>query len=219
MNTELEKIYILDDIIPIDYQNFLLNYYSHFRGWDLCGLSPFTTYNLENNEFSYDLFDKDCPIHKQIEEDHQIVSRAFDASQNFFNNENYSVVLPILHYLQKHLSYSFLYEVFRIKANFQYQRSNKNSEKICPPHVDLEPVHENDYTLLYYFCDSDGDTIIFDKTYYDIPIKNINILKKITPKKGRCLLFPAKYFHSGNFPIHSKYRMVLNINFKMIDYL
>ena len=65
--------------------------------------------------------------------------------------------------------------------------------------------------MLYYVNDSDGDTILYDKTLDDIPYEinypeeycNLEIVHKITPKKGRILFFDGRYYHSPSTPTKS----------------
>ena len=52
--------------------------------------------------------------------------------------------------------------------------------KFDSPHIDFESPHT---VYLYYVIDADGDTLLF---------KNSKIIKKVTPKKGRLLIFNGK---------------------------
>ena len=65
--------------------------------------------------------------------------------------------------------------------------------------------------LLYYVNDSDGDTILYDKTIDDIPYTvdypdeycDLNISHRVTPKKGRVLVFDGRYYHAPSSPTKS----------------
>jgi len=57
------------------------------------------------------------------------------------------------------------------------------------PHVDLPFPHT---VVLYYVNDADGDTVIFDK--------DKNIVKRISPKRGRILMFDGTMYHGGGIP-------------------
>jgi hypothetical protein len=59
------------------------------------------------------------------------------------------------------------------------------------PHVDLPFQHT---VVLYYVNDADGDTVLFDD--------NNNIIKTVSPKKGRILMFDGNIKHSGGIPKH-----------------
>ena len=75
-------------------------------------------------------------------------------------------------------------------------------------HVNRDVPH---LVLLYYVNDSDGDTVIYDKTIDDIPYSvrypeeyyDMNITHKVTPKKGRVLVFDGKYYHAPSSPTKS----------------
>jgi hypothetical protein len=57
------------------------------------------------------------------------------------------------------------------------------------PHTDLNYPH---WVVLYYVNDADGDTAFYDSSG--------NIIKTVTPKKGRVVLFDGLIKHSGGIP-------------------
>lgn len=75
-------------------------------------------------------------------------------------------------------------------------------------HVNQDVPH---LVMLYYVNDSDGDTILYDKTLDDIPYNfgypddycDFNIQHKITPKRGRILFFDGKVYHASSSPTKS----------------
>lgn len=75
-------------------------------------------------------------------------------------------------------------------------------------HVDLS--NSIDYkTILYYINDSDGDTVIFNEVW---PHYNeLTVKQRISPKKGRMIVFNGKQLHAGNNP-SSGVRLTANIN-------
>jgi len=99
--------------------------------------------------------------------------------------------------------------LLRSKANFQCQSPINGNEKrkFNPPHVDL--IDAGDYiTAIYYVNNSDGDTYFFDDDY--------NVIKKVSPKMGRLVVFDGNIFHAGNHPIKSQERIVINYGFKIV---
>ena len=94
-------------------------------------------------------------------------------------------------------------EILRVKANFQTQHRSKINGTHNTPHVDNETPH---YTGIYYVNDCDGDTFLFDGT---------KEIAKISPKKGRIVIFDGKTLHAGSHPYLSDFRMVINFNFKV----
>jgi hypothetical protein len=84
-------------------------------------------------------------------------------------------------------------------------------------HIHIDTTARPHMVCLYYVNNSDGDTYIFDKIYesgdgifndtIDPPI-----LKQVTPKKGRAVIFNGFRYHSGSLPT-GDVRCVLNFNF------
>lgn len=68
------------------------------------------------------------------------------------------------------------------------------------PHVDWNIPHT---VVLYYLNDSDGDTVFFDNQG--------NITQRVSPKKGRVLVFDGQLYHGGGIPKHSP-RCVVNFD-------
>ena len=104
------------------------------------------------------------------------------------------------------------HDIMRIKINMGLQ-NNSNEFLVQSPHVDSPEIHK---TLLYYINDSDGDTILYDKLWsVNDTNQTINLtpIKRITPKRGRCVLFDGHRYHSASNPINSINRLALNINF------
>jgi len=96
-----------------------------------------------------------------------------------------------------------LVDIYRVKANFQTQQINYTKENFNAPHIDYYDSNaDENYSLLYYVNDSDGDTRFFDKEY--------NIIKTVSPKKGKAVLFYSNILHAGSNPIEYKDRMCIN---------
>jgi hypothetical protein len=109
----------------------------------------------------------------------------------------------------------FKYELQRIKFNFNPKVSNHYKNKCMHPHCDM---NEGGYTAIYYLNESDGDTVIFNEKTMDPFLKGeeLSIKKIIKNKKGRLVMFNQDYLHAGMFPIKSDYRVVINLNFKIL---
>lgn len=67
------------------------------------------------------------------------------------------------------------------------------------PHTDRSEEHLG---LIYYVNDSDGDTIFFEGD---------KELQRVTPKKGRIVLFDGSTLHAGGFPTDNP-RCIVNYN-------
>lgn len=109
-------------------------------------------------------------------------------------------------------------ELLRIRIRRTFFIKNHNNKKYNYPHVDL-PEIKNYKSLIYYFEHSDGETIFFKETS-DSFIKdktNLTIDFKNKPKQGTAVYFSGNIYHSGNSPVKSIYRTVLNFDFKIYD--
>ena len=93
--------------------------------------------------------------------------------------------------------------------------TNIPRDDVDTPHVDLVAPH---FVLLYYVCDSDGDTIIYnEKTKFDdcttVNQMNFTIKKKVSPKQGRVVLFDGRHWHTAQQPNHNL-RCIVNYNLR-----
>ncbi len=102
--------------------------------------------------------------------------------------------------------------LIRIKANITNQNANYNKDSFGIPHTDIFDVPDY-YTAIYYINDSDGDTYIFNEKYENKQFDKLTVKNRITPKKGRLVVFNGSYLHSGNNPSTSNPRAVINFNF------
>ena len=96
----------------------------------------------------------------------------------------------------------------RAKANLTTPLPNSKPGDITVPHQDIRP-NDNYYknkkfiSIIYYVHDTDGDTV-----FYDNECKKI--IKKVSPKKGRAVIFDSLIFHSYKRPVKSDKRVVIN---------
>jgi hypothetical protein len=94
------------------------------------------------------------------------------------------------------------YEIIRIKANFTHNTTGYEIHHHQPIHYDSSDPSR--YSILYYVHDSDGDTLFFSSE------DKSKIVKRVSPKKGRAIIFDSNMFHAGCNPIVSPYRIVIN---------
>ena len=84
---------------------------------------------------------------------------------------------------------------------------NFKGEREDTPHVDIVDDH---FVMLYYVCDSDGDTIIYNEQEKS---NSYTVQKRITPKQGRVVLFDGSYYHTAEQPLNN-IRCVVNYDLK-----
>jgi hypothetical protein len=88
------------------------------------------------------------------------------------------------------------------------------------PHVDFYVPHQN---ALYYVNDADGDTVLYEETFEDVPQPALpgylregrfKIAKLITPKKGRMVGFDGKRYHASMHPLKATHRIAIAFSFQ-----
>ena len=179
------KTTIIEDVISRGYQNHIQNAFEdkHFPWYFTPEISKPGTGD-PNSGFSHTMY---VAYTKPGEVNHK--SPYFD------------VVLPILfEALGKYNRCCDLKELYRIRAGLFVR--NQNNCETHEPHIDLP--HTKHYTMIYYVKDSDGPTCIWDGD---------EIVERIDPVKGRCVLFPGETYHASSGPKLNSDRMVLNFNF------
>ena len=130
----------------------------------------------------------------------------------FYSSQSgHSQLIPEVESVMKHLDVNFNeLNIRRIKSNLTTYQKGYKENNTQPPHVDS--IYETDSSLIYYVNDSDGDTLFYDD--------DMNIIKRVSPKKNRAVLFPSTMVHAGCNPIKNDTRLVINYIFnteKIID--
>lgn len=109
------------------------------------------------------------------------------------------------------------HEFLQIRAIIQFPVITSRTHNFI--HTDIEDRTLPYYTGVYYVNDdTDGDTVLFDKTNLDVPYydvqkfyKNFNKIKSVNPQKGKVTLFNGQRYHSSTLPT-KKTRSVLNFS-------
>ena len=101
--------------------------------------------------------------------------------------------------------------ILRMKMNFNFPFIGSTEKNYGIPHVDL-PEEEAYTTCIYYVTDGDGDTILFNEKKGHIG--KLTIQKRVSPKKGRIILFDGNTLHAASPPISNRPRIVININIR-----
>ena len=103
------------------------------------------------------------------------------------------------------------YTVVRFKLNLTFPSPRCNENTHSYPHCDLFYLKEDYLTAIYYINDSVGDTFIFNEKWGHFGA--LTVKQRITPKKGRLVVFNGKLLHAGNNPlVGNAGRLVANIN-------
>ena len=81
------------------------------------------------------------------------------------------------------------------------------------PHIDIE--NKEHLVALYYVCDSDGDTIIYnERKDQGLKATSYTIKEKVTPKQGRMVIFDGTLYHTAEQP-KDNIRCVVNYDLEL----
>ena len=102
-------------------------------------------------------------------------------------------------------------EIKRLKLNLLTNNSKFSKKKYNCPHVDY--TDKGVWSMVIYMNDSDGDTVFFRERYDGTTKEQARVRKRVTPKKGKAVIFKGDIFHASSNPIVNNKRIVLNVNF------
>jgi len=127
------------------------------------------------------------------------------------HRELFNAITPLAYIACKKINFN-IQELMYIRTFFQQPYPGKQG--ITNPHVDIDD--EKHLVCLYYVVDADGDTVFFDKRNNNLDSNRpsfleYNIIKSVTPKQGRCVLFDGRQYHATTLPQKGK-RCVINFN-------
>ena len=136
-------------------------------------------------------------------------------------NEIWNDVKPLSWFLELYTGIT-IRSIHRCKINLN-PRNESWTKSIHVPHSDvgsyydqnLDTKNDQYYSLIYYIKDSDGPTIIFDRTadeFFHLK-KPLSIIGEVEPKKGRAILLKSDLLHAGTNPVESDSRIVANFVF------
>jgi len=190
------KILVFDNIIDLKYQERIKNV--------LLGDETFEGY------FFPWYFTKD--VTRQMDEGSQKRS-AFFHGYVVSGDNTIGTIDSVFHYLFVSLLENACNKIGKQSVNVLQGRSflqlpiNYKGEREDSSHIDTTDDH---FVMLYYVCDSDGDTIIYNE---QIKSDNYTEQKRITPKQGRVVLFDGSYYHTAEQPLNN-IRCVVNYDLK-----
>ena len=195
-----DKIFEIENIIPLDYQNYIEKI--------MLG-SDFPWYYNPN------LVSPDQQLLHRVD-NHQGFNHLFleaGKPSTYFQS-----VYPLVLSITSQECMTSANNLVRMRANLTLNAAGSSLQHHLP-HIDTWRPH---WVAIYYVNDSDGDTIIFNETNdtYNSGQTDINkslsnnftIKRRVTPKKGKVLIFEGKYYHTSSWPTVNKCRSVININ-------
>jgi hypothetical protein len=198
----MNDIYVIDDIIPKDYSFWVEEIVTKQKE-----LPWYYKSNAIHDDYKKDLRNVFCLFHYLYEEETK-QSPLFDA------------LYPILLHMKEKAPDVRWNTLDRMRINLMPKSKTTTTWHL--PHVDN--YIRNGWNAIYYVnsvgAPDDGDTFIFDQKMEEFtPEESNKILKdnyfsikrKITPKRGRMVVFPTCYFHASSYS-NTTDRYVINCN-------
>jgi hypothetical protein len=168
-------------------------------------------------------------LHEKSNQDDLTIKETFQYQSNIYDHDAGSTsqwfesIHPIMMFAEYALGFRTI-NMSRIKANTLLQVAGTEGT-YHPPHMDL--INDNGYAMVYYCHDADGETVLFDKRYnqamkhdsrfMNYSAYNLSEVARITPKKGRAVLFHSNRFHASSNPVVATRRVILNHVFTTDD--
>ena len=189
----INDIYVFDDIIDKDYQNKIK---SVLIGQTRYNDEDFPWYYIDDITAAgdYENQKRGAFVHDYADYEQGITSDFHDL---------------FIDLIKKSCSKLKIKEVDVLQGrSFLQLPTNIKREDVDSPHIDMIYKH---FVMLYYVCDSDGDTVIYNEK--KISEKGLTVQKKISPKQGRVVLFDGGYYHTAEQPNHNV-RCIVNYDLR-----
>ena len=194
------EVIVIDDLVNIEYQNYIKDI---LIGEESYKDQNFPWYYTEDvtGAGDYDSQHRTALGHNYVEllDDDKTTS----IISNF-----HELFVPML---KKACSRVGMYQsnVIQGRSFLQFPLNLKNSPEPDTPHIDI--YRRKHLVVLYYVCDSDGDTTIYNEKASKRSYKDYTIKEKVTPKQGRVVVFDGLYWHTAEQP-KKDVRCILNFN-------
>ena len=186
----MPNILVFDDVIDIDYQNTIEEILlgdRQYKGYDF----PWYLTHDVTKPAKADSQKRPAFFHGYVDYPSELSSSFHDLFTELIQNSCGKLRLENVRVIQG--------------RSFCQLPINSEVVSVDTPHIDTKDDH---FVMLYYVCDSDGDTIIYNET---VESENYTIQQRITPKQGRVVLFDGAYYHTAEQPLNN-IRCVVNYN-------
>ena len=191
-------IYVYDDILTPEETNIIEDYFTSRKipwYYQISTLHPSdVSNNSDKNTYETPLFTHVFLEHSTELDDNTLVRTMF---------------LKFISTIKADCS-----EMLTVRANISLKHSIPDGFHTTP-HCDIadHTKYKNPRVVIYYVNDSDGDTIFFTRKYGDEKQDEYEVESKVSPKKGRFVLFSNEHFHAQTHPQIEEKRIVLVYNF------
>ena len=192
-----KEIYVIDDFIDAEYQkdikNILMGAYQYRE-------KDFPWYYTEDVTGAGD---SDSQHRAALGHDYVVMDDEDNPTGERISIFHY-LFLPMLKNVCREMKIKNI-NVLQGRAFLQFPLNLKD-RTVDTPHIDLH--NRKHLVALYYVCDSDGDTIIYNERE---ELGTYTIKQKVTPKQGRMVLFDGSLYHTAEQPLNNV-RCVVNYN-------
>ena len=192
-----KEIYVIDDFIDTEYQedirNILMGDYQYRK-------KDFPWYYTEDVTGAND---PDSQHRSALGHDYVVLEDEDNPTGESISVFHY-LFLPMLKNVCREMKIKNI-NVLQGRSFLQFPLNLKD-RTVDTPHIDLH--NRKHLVALYYVCDSDGDTIIYNERE---KLGTYTIKQKVTPKQGRIVLFDGSLYHTAEQPLNNV-RCVVNYN-------
>ena len=191
-----KEIYVIDDFIDVKYQkdirNVLMGEYQYKK-------EDFPWFYIEDVTASGDI---DSQHRKALAHEYvdYVERKKVGKKLSIFHH----LFLPMLKKVCRTMNIKNI-NVLQGRSFLQFPLNLKD-RSVDTPHIDI--YNKEHLVALYYVCDSDGDTIIYNERE---ELGTYTIKQKVTPKQGRMVLFDGSLYHTADQPLNNV-RCVVNYN-------
>ena len=208
------QVFVIDDFIEKEYQEQIKDI--------LLGQEPF-----DDQEFPWYFIEDvtaagDDDSQHRPAMSHQYVEYVNDGDENgVIASDFHDLFVPMLQRAAFKFRMRYV-NALQGRSFLQFPTNVKQSVDL--PHIDI--YSRKHLVCLYYVCDSDGDTIIYNERHEDYnenfsewTVGNVRekvkpkltIKQRVTPKQGRVVLFDGWLMHTAEQPINNT-RCIVNYN-------
>lgn len=131
------------------------------------------------------------------------ITKQFTAFSHVFKNHQgpqskiYDFLTPLVYQACEQVNFA-VNDIVMARSFLQLPNTNG----VNNPHIDFKDQH---LVLLYYVNDSQGPTVLYNETFPQVPVEEVNqrtltVKTRIEPKKGRCVFFDGLTYHSSSGP-------------------
>lgn len=189
---KLKDTLVIDDVIPEDKQNEFRDIILGYPNWRLIKDMSYANYEMEYPSYGFNMMFK--------HPEQGVTSPLYEA-----------ISVPIINALSEKVRLRFT-DIHFNRAFLQLPLDEPFIKEHNGIHVDLPIDH---YACVYYVDDSDGDTILYEQTRYNTEPGSQNVSltehKRVSPKKGRIVVFDGARFHCSSQP-RKRHRCIINFD-------